>query len=66
MNWKTKQVLQAILIAQIAILASKDMSKWAFVSPSLPYMDLRPQNVIPTLILCQKPHVEHDTCNIHI
>jgi hypothetical protein len=36
MNWKTKQVLQAILIAQYAILASKDMSKLAFVSPSLP------------------------------
>jgi hypothetical protein len=36
MNRKTKQVLQAILIAQYAILASKDMSKLAFVSPSLP------------------------------
>ncbi len=53
MNYKTKQVLQVILIPQYAILASKDMSKLTFVSPSLPQIDLQPKNVIPTLVLCQ-------------
>ncbi len=53
MNCKTKQVFQVILIPQYEILASKDMSKLTFVSPSLPQMDLQPQNVIPTLVLCQ-------------